>query len=134
MTPLSADRREQFDVLLEQVLAELPAGLRARFDEIPLVVEDRPSPQMLRKLGIEPGQILQGVHSGIPLTRRSVLHSGTMPTVITIYREGIMTATADAQGRIADEPLRHAIRTTILHELGHHFGLGEDELRRYGYG
>jgi len=134
MTPPGAERRERFDELLRQVLDELPAALKSRFEEIPLVVEDRPSPRMLRRLGVGPDQILQGVHSGIPLTRRSVLHSGTMPTVIRIYRDGIMTAAADAEGRVSDRALRHAIRTTILHELGHHFGLSEDELREYGYG
>jgi len=103
------------------------------FDEIPLVVEDRPSPRIIRELHLGRGVTLQGLHSGIPLTERSVMHSGTLPTVITIYREGILHAAG--RGRhISDEALRREIRVTILHELGHHFGMDEDNLREYGYG
>ena len=131
--PLNGQDRQRFDELLEQVLAGLPADLRHRFDEIPLVVEDRPSKSMLRRLDIHRGEVLCGAHSGIPLTRRSVRHSGALPTVITIYREGIMLAASDQEGKICDEALGRQIRRTVLHELGHHFGLGEADLRSYGY-
>jgi predicted Zn-dependent protease with MMP-like domain len=57
-----------------------------------------------------------------------------MPDVVTIYREGILSAAADDNGRIGKSRLREQIRITILHELGHHHGLTEGELRRLGYG
>ena len=129
-----ADQRRRFDRLLEQVLAELPEELRKLFDEIPLVVEDSPSGSMREKLDVRRGEVLCGVHSGIPLTRRSVRHSGTLPTVITIYRLGIAQAASDEQGCVTDEALGRRIRQTVLHEIGHHFGLTEADLRRYGYG
>ena len=125
---------ERFDELLREVLDDLPGELLKLFDEIPLVVEDRPSGSMLRKLHLTRGEQLCGVHSGVPLTKRSVRHSGTLPTVITIYRGGIMRAAADEKGKTSDQALRDQIRRTILHELGHHFGLGEADLRKYGYG
>jgi predicted Zn-dependent protease with MMP-like domain len=129
---LTEPQRRRFDDLLEDVLAELPEDYLRRFDEIPLVVEDYPSPEMARKLKLARGVVLQGVHSGIPLTRRSIRHSGTLPTVITIYREGIYTAAGGNDAH--DRRLRRQIRKTVLHELGHHFGFGEEQLRRYGYG
>ena len=131
---LRADLRNEFDRVLERVLDELPAELTSLFDEIPLVIEDRPSKELMRKLGVRREEPLRGVHTGIPLTRRSVQHSGTLPTVITIYRLGICTATADNEGKIDPKELANEIRRTILHELGHYFGLGEQELRQAGYG
>lgn len=62
------------------------------------------------------------------------MHSGTLPDVITIYREGILRASADRRGRISNDRLREQIRITILHELGHHHGMTEDDLEELGYG
>jgi predicted Zn-dependent protease with MMP-like domain len=84
--------------------------------------------------GVEYLDDLCGLYTGIPLTHRSIEHSGTLPDVVTIYREGILTAAADRHGRIRDDRLRKEIRITILHELGHHHGLSEDDLRAMGYG
>jgi len=53
---------------------------------------------------------------------------------VTIYREGILAASTTPGGRISTAQLRRQIRITILHELAHHHGLGEEELRRLGYG
>jgi len=131
---LTPELQRQFDCELEAVLAGLPDELTRLFDEIPLVVEDYPSGQMLEELDVERPEYLRGVHSGIPLTKRSVEHSGVLPTVITIYRLGICDASADRRGSITPAALRREIRKTILHELGHHFGMNEDDLRRYGYG
>lgn len=125
---------QRFDELLDDVLAELPAELTRHFDEIPLVVEDAPSSEMLDKLGIERPEYLRGLHTGVPLTRRSVHHNTRLPTVITIYRLGICLSATDSGGRVDEATLRSEIRRTILHELGHHFGMNEDDLRRYGYG
>ncbi len=130
---LTDEQRLGFDELLEEVLAALPDDLRGRFDEIPLVVEDRPTPSMLKKLDVGPGEFLCGVHSGIPLTRRSVEHSGVLPTVITIYREGILLAAQSRSGRIGERSLIRQIRKTVLHELGHHFGFEEEALKELGY-
>lgn len=131
---MKQDPYEQFDEIIQQVFDALPDQLRRRFDEIPLVVEDHPSPEVCKELNLRPGLVLCGLHSGIPLTRRSVMHSGTLPTIITIFREGILTAAADKKGIVRPETLRLQIRKTVLHELGHHFGMTEQDLREYGYG
>ncbi len=131
---IEPDMRRRFDDLLEQVLAELPHELRKLFDEIPLVVEDHPSQSMLDKFKLQRGECLCGVHSGVPLTKRSVRHSGTLPTVITIYRTGICLAARSNDPQLADESLRRQIHFTILHEIGHYFGMTEQDLQHYGYG
>lgn len=131
LTPAMVQR---FDELLDDVLAELPAELTRHFDEIPLVVEDEPASEMLDKLGIKRPEFLRGLHTGVPLTRRSVHHNTRLPTVITIYRLGICLSATDSGSRLDEATLRSEIRRTVLHELGHHFGMNEDDLRRYGYG
>ena len=131
MIPADQDR---FDVLLEEILTGLPEELHRLLEEIPLVVEDAPTPEDLRRLGVRRPEALCGLYTGIPLTRRSVEQSGTLPDVIRIFRGGILAAAADRRGRVTDRSLRHQIRLTVLHEIGHHFGLDEADLRRYGYG
>jgi predicted Zn-dependent protease with MMP-like domain len=84
--------------------------------------------------GVEYLDELCGLYTGIPLGERSILHSGMLPDVVTIYREGILSASADEQGRIRPDTLRKQIRITILHELGHHHGLTEEDLDRLGFG
>lgn len=128
---LSDGQRRRFDALLEDVLERLPPGLAELLEESPLVVDDRPEPGLLAELGMddEP-EALCGLHSGIPLTDRSVEEPWAME-VIHLFRIGIM---AEAGGEQAtEEDLRREIRVTLLHEIGHHFGLDEDDLAELGY-
>jgi len=131
---LTPRNRERFDQQLDWVLARMPPLVHELIDKVPLHVEDYPSPGVMDDLGVEYIDDLCGLYTGIPITERSVSHSGHLPDVVTIYREGILTAAADGEGRISTRRLREEIRKTILHELAHHHGLGEDELRELGYG
>lgn len=103
-------------------------------ERVPLHVEDYPSPRTMARLGVRYREQLCGLYTGIPLTDRSVQHSGTLPDVVTIYREGVLESARDASGRIRTDRLRREIRLTVLHELAHHHGLDEDELSELGYG
>ena len=125
--------RRRFDEQLEWVLQHLPPMVHELLDKVPLHVEDYPSEQVMREMGAEYIDDLCGLYTGIPLGKRSVTHSGTMPDVVTIYREGILSAAADRLGRIRTPRLRRQIRITILHELGHHHGLTEKDLADLGY-
>jgi predicted Zn-dependent protease with MMP-like domain len=131
---ITAERRAAFDAALDEVLAALPADVRELLDEVPLVVDDRPSKEMMRKLGVERPEYLRGLYTGVPLTRRSVHHAVRLPDVVQIYRLGVLAASTDRGGRLRKGRLRRQIRTTLLHEIGHHFGMSEQDLRRLGYG
>lgn len=135
--------RERFDELFEEVLAALPEGIHKLIEECPLVLEDRPSQAILAELGIDEEEILCGLHTGVPLTDRSVERPDASD-VVHIFREGIVDmaggwdeAADDAEGEEGpsggEERIREEIRITILHELGHHFGLDEDDLDKLGY-
>jgi predicted Zn-dependent protease with MMP-like domain len=133
-TKLDAQSRRRFDELLERVLAELPPMIHELIDRVPLHVEDYPSQLVMEETGARYREDLCGLYTGIPLTERSVMQSGTLPDVVTIYREGILAAAADRDGRVRNSRLLREIRVTVLHELGHHHGLSEDDLRELGYG
>ncbi len=123
--------RDRFDAILERVIAALPRRLLELLDEAPLVVEDAPTDALLESLGLDP-QVddLCGLHSGASIMERSVSHSGELPERMEIFRRGIL----DAAGGWDDAAIEEEIRITILHEIGHHFGLSEEDLERLGYG
>ena len=124
--------RERFDGLLEQVLDGLPRRIAALLEEAPLIVEDHPDPKLLEELDLDPEEEnLCGLHTGVPLTERSVSDSYGEPETIHLFREGI---TAEAGGwEAGDAAVREEIRITLLHEIGHHFGLEEEDLQALGY-
>lgn len=130
---MNAQTRDRFDRLLEQVLDELPPHILDLLEEVPLVVDDRPAGRQLDQQGQADPLDLLGLHEGIPLTERSVQDSGVLPERIHLFREGIIDAAVDEAGRLSDRALRREIRITLLHEIGHHFGLDEDGLAELGY-
>ena len=127
------EEREIFDHALEQILRELPGALHDLLEEVPLIVEDLPSAALARELDLPPNAVLCGLHSGIPLTQRSVNHSGTLPDRIQVFRDGVINQSLDAAGWIDARRLHQQIRITVLHEIGHHFGLDEQQLADAGY-
>lgn len=147
---MSPAHRNRFDRLLEEVLESLSPGLRALLEEVPLIVDDRPDAALARELyeelGHEEGESVEdfasslcGLHTGVALTERSVTHSGDLPEHIRIFREGIVNiaggweAQADETDETVDDAVAEEIAITILHEVGHHFGLDEKALEELGY-
>ncbi len=126
--------RENFDLHLEAVLARLPESIATLLNRVPMIVEDYPSDEMVRKLGLHHRRQLCGLYTGIPLTSRSIEGPAVPSDAIQIFREGILSQTRYLNGRIATEGLQEQIRITILHELGHHFGMTEEDLEELGYG
>ncbi len=128
---VSDRQRDVFDGILERIIAALPEQLQELLEEVPLIVEDEPSDDLLDQMGVEPHGELFGLHSGIPLTERSVTHSPDAPDHMMMFRGPIIRLARD-HGRSMAE-LERQIRITLLHEIGHHFGLDEDDLERLGY-
>jgi predicted Zn-dependent protease with MMP-like domain len=76
---------------------------------------------------------LCGLHTGVAITDQSVEDSGRLPTDIHLFRVGIVALAGGWGGRDAEERIGDEIRITLLHEIGHHFGLEEDDLADLGY-
>lgn len=149
---MKATERERFDDLVDEVLSGLPSAVVDLFEEKPLVVEDRPSPAMLRDLGIpsEHRDEICGLHSGPMGPQRALDASGGGDPaaeigVIHLFREGIVACAGgwepwrerDEDGSEfeggGEDLVREEILVTVLHEVGHHFGLDEDDLEALGY-
>lgn len=126
------ENREHFDELLEKILEELPDYVSRMLEEMPVIVDDEPSNEILTRMGLSarPGESdLCGLHSGQPLSERSVMDPGAYPDTVRIFRGPILRTSGDEPGELENQ-----IRITLLHEIGHHFGLEEDELEALGYG
>lgn len=125
--------RDRFDALIEEAIEQLPAGVRALLEEAPVIVEDSPPDHLMRELEIDNPTELCGLHSGTALTERSVEHGHDLPEEIRLFRAGIVKLAGGWAQDDADEKVFGEIWVTLLHEIGHHFGLDEDDLERLGY-
>jgi len=108
--------RERFEELVEQELARLPRVFRERLTNVAIMVENAPPPDPERR------GLLLGLFHGIPRTEKSVFFSAP-PDHIYLYQRSI-----EAVCRTEQE-VRRQVRATLLHEIGHYFGLSEQELR-----
>lgn len=135
---MTTEDRARFDALMDDAIEALPPRIAALLEEVPVVVLDEPTPEMLRDLGFDPddpeaAEELCGMHTGTALTERSIEHSGELPTTVHIFRRGIVALAGGWDQENAEEIIYEEIRTTLLHEIGHHFGLDEDDLAELGY-
>jgi len=120
--------KSEFAQLVEKALAELPAEFSAALDEMTVEIKDWPTREQLLSAGVKRNGLLLGLYQGRPLTRRTVADSGALPDVIYLFQGSIEEICQNS------EELIQQVRTTVLHEIGHHFGMSEDDLRRLGYG
>lgn len=121
-------RRAAFEKVLRQAIDDLPSMFREAIRNVAIVVEDWPPDWLLEELDIPPEETLYGFYHGIPLPDRSVLDSGNLPDKISVYRGPLVNDFRDS------EELARQIRTTLLHEIGHYFGMDEEDLARLGVG
>lgn len=128
----SATRRK-FDRQLDWVMERLPPEVKEILEEVPLNVEDYPSKRVMAEADVRHRDELCGWYAGVPIDHRSVSQLPTPPDTIFIYREGILVLATNQRGHVSIEALREEIRITILHEVGHHHGIDEDELNDLGY-
>jgi predicted Zn-dependent protease with MMP-like domain len=110
--PINVDA---FEVLVGDALGTIPAELRAQMENVAIIIDDE-----------SPPGALYGLYEGIPLTRRGT-YAGVSPDRITLFLATI------CQSAITTEDLAHRVRVTLLHEVGHHFGMGEARLKEIGW-
>jgi predicted Zn-dependent protease with MMP-like domain len=119
--------RVEFEKLVEQAIDSLPPRFLRHMENVEVVVEDEPTDDELRSAGVEPGEVLFGLYQGVPQTRRDTWYGNVLPDRIIIYQRPIQAGAKDRQ------EIRKEIRLTLMHEIGHYFGLGEDEISSAGY-
>lgn len=116
--------REQFEALVTEVLDSLPEEFASRMDNVVVVVEGWPTMAHLKAGNVQPGMTLFGLYQGIPLTKRGN-YNAVLPDKITIFAGPILTSSGwDPQA------IKAQVRSTVLHEIGHFFGMSEEEIRK----
>ena len=114
---------EEFNAWIQEALAGLPARFARLADEVSIVVEEEPSADTLRDLELEPEDDLLGLYQGIPINETSFFQpAGELPARISIYRGPILRLC-----RTKAEVI-HEVHDTVVHELGHHVGLDDEEM------
>lgn len=112
MEPIPLDT---FEALVAEALESIPENLRADMENVAIIVDDQSPPGSL-----------YGLYEGIPLTKRDT-YAGVTPDRITLFLATI------CQSASTPEDLARRVRVTLLHEVGHHFGMGESRLRELGW-
>lgn len=115
-------KREHFIKVVEDSLDSLPQEFRSRIKNVAILVEDFPPNQSARQQG-QQRRLLLGIFHGVPATNRSVFDVPMGPSHIVLYQKNIEAVCS------SDAEVREQIRQTLMHELGHYFGMTEEQLR-----
>jgi predicted Zn-dependent protease with MMP-like domain len=116
--------RRQFEGLVEKALRKLPGPFKEKLANIAVVVEDWADDETLAEMGIEPPDTLYGLYQGIDITRRDSSYGNVLPDTVTIYQGPIEEDCAD------EVEMAELVRETVIHEIGHYFGLDDDTMHR----
>lgn len=102
----------------------IPAAFARHLGDVVIQVEDFADDELLAEMGIENPFELTGVYEGLPLIERSIEHSGTMPDRIRLFRLPILLEWCER----GDETFEHLVGHVLVHEIGHHFGLSDEDM------
>ena len=114
---------EEIEAIARDAMARLPEPFAAHLDHVVLQVDEYADDALLAEMEIENPLDLTGVYEGIPIGVRSVETSGTLPDRIRLFRQPILAEWAEE-----GEPFEHLVRHILIHEVGHHFGLSDDDM------
>ena len=114
--------RERFEKLVVEAVALIPRRFRREMKNLALVVEHEPDAALLREMEIEPPDSLYGLYQGTPLPERTWGYGNALPDRITLFQKPIEEECDD------EDDIRAVIGETLIHEVGHYFGLSEDEI------
>jgi predicted Zn-dependent protease with MMP-like domain len=132
---IAREEAERFEELVDEALANLPPAWAERMENVQVAIEAWPSPDVLQAVGLGENDALLGYYHGVPQTERTTAYGAVLPDRIEIYREPTLDeadATCPEDGDF-EATIRDIIRTTVLHEIGHHFGLSDEDLKRLDY-
>ena len=115
-------QREKFESLVADALASIPRRFRDAMKNIAIVVEDEPSRELLREMGIRPPGTLLGLYSGTPLTERGWDYGNRLPDRILLFQGPHEREAED------EDDLVISVGETLIHEIGHYFGMSEEQI------
>ena len=103
-------------------MKRLPRAFKDKIANVLVVVEDWPDDETLEEMGIEPPDTLYGLYRGVDITRRDSGYGNVLPDTVTIYQGPIEEDCAD------ESEMAELVRETVIHEIGHYFGLSDEEM------
>ncbi len=113
---------EKFEQLVDEGIKDIPQKFLDKLDNVGIVIEDNPSPEQMKKLKMRKDYLLFGLYEGIPKTDRWG-YAQVLPDKITIFKNQI------EEYAHSEEDIRKLVRDTVWHEIAHHFGMNEKEVR-----
>jgi predicted Zn-dependent protease with MMP-like domain len=116
--------RRQFEALVEKAMRKLPKDFKDKIRNVAIVVEDWADDETLDEMGIEPPDTLYGLYRGVDLTHRDSGYGNVLPDTVTIY-QGPIEEDCDDEAEMAQ-----LVRETVIHEIGHYFGLDDETMHR----
>jgi predicted Zn-dependent protease with MMP-like domain len=116
--------RKPFEKLVQEALDRIPSEFQSAMKNVAVVVRSRPGPEA--EVDAE-GEVLYGLYQGVPLPDRTADDTGTTPDIIYLYQKPLEEDFPDRDDLIRE------IEITLVHEIAHYFGFGEETLERYGY-
>ena len=114
---------DAFEAVARATIDRLPKAFRAHLGDVVLLVEEEADAETLAELGLEHPLELTGVYHGRPIGEKSAFDSGAMPDRIHLYRQAILAEWCETDVRLDD-----LIAHVTIHEIGHHFGLSDDDM------
>lgn len=118
--------RSRFINLVRRALRDIPPPFDEHVRQVDIIVKTRPGRDDLADAGLSPGESMYGFYRGVPLTLRDSGYNLVAPDVIDIYQEPL------EEDFLNEDELVHEIRTTVLHEIAHFFGIDDDRLHELG--
>ena len=115
-------KREDFIRIAEETLDSLPREFRSRIQNVAILIEDFPPNRSAPRPG-QQRRLLLGIFHGVPATQKSIFDLSAGSAHIVLYQRNIEAVCS------SDAEIRHQIRQTLMHELGHYFGMTEEQLR-----
>ncbi len=115
----------ELEAIADQALKRLPRRFRDLCKDVVIRIEDFPTDDVLDALGAESEFDLLGLYHGVDLSRQSVMDPAAMPEMVFLYRRPILDYWAEHE-----ETLGHIVTHVLVHEIGHHFGLSDDDMER----
>ncbi len=110
-----------FERLIEKALKRLPRQFKQKLENISVEVQDRPSPDLLKDMGVTSGTLF-GLYQGVPLVERGWSYGNVLPDRIVIYQRPIEDTAA------SEEEIEEIVQDTVMHEIGHYFGFDDRAL------